>query len=413
MNSDVGTLHIVGLGKAYRRYAHPSGRILEWLGAGPRHTLTWILRNIQFKIHPGESVGLIGRNGAGKSTLLKLITGVSTPTEGTVTMTGKVAALLELGLGFHPEFTGRQNVYMQGYLQGFGREQMDALMASIVAFAEIGDYLDRPVRIYSSGMQVRLAFSVATAVRPDILIVDEALSVGDAYFQHKCFDRIRSYRAQGTTLLFVSHDPGAVKTLCDRAVLIDGGAIRLDGNPVDVLDYYNALIAPDAMDSAIRQGSQGGAGTRSGNGIVRISAADILSAGKSMRAVVAGQAVHIQVQVQAHQALPEFTVGLLIKDRLGNDVFGTNTHHMMRPLGPTLPGDVTTIDFQLPALALGPGHYSITLAAHASSDHLAGSYDWWERALVFQVLPAADIHTIGICHMPVSCQTTTCHAAPQ
>jgi lipopolysaccharide transport system ATP-binding protein len=409
----MGTLNVDCVGKAYRRYAHPGGRMLEWLGSGPRHSLTWILRNVNLKVRAGESVGLIGRNGAGKSTLLKLITGVSTPTEGSVTMTGKVAALLELGLGFHPEFTGRQNVYMQGYLQGLGQTQMDALMGSIAAFAEIGDYLDRPVRIYSSGMQVRLAFSVATAMRPDILIVDEALSVGDAYFQHKCFDRIRSYRAQGTTLLFVSHDPGAVKTLCDRAVLIDGGGIHLDGNPADVLDYYNALIAPDAIDSAIRQGSPEGAGTRSGNGAIRILEADILSGGKSMRALVAGQAASIHLQVQVNQQLRDFTIGLLIKDRLGNDVFGTNTHHMMQTLGPALPGDIKNIVFKFPALALGPGHYSITLAAHASSDHLAGSYDWWERAVVFQVLPASDIHTIGICHMPVTCQLIADHVATQ
>lgn len=400
----MGILTVSGLGKAYRQYSHPSGRLLEWLGARPRHTLTWILRDINLKIGAGESVGLIGRNGAGKSTLLKLITGVSVPTEGTATLDGTVAALLELGLGFHSEFTGRQNAYMQGYLQGLSHEQVDALMPAIAAFAEIGGYLDRPVRIYSSGMQVRLAFSVATALRPDILIVDEALAVGDAYFQHKCFDRIRSYRAQGTTLLFVSHDPGAVKSLCDRAVLIDGGTIVLDGKPADVLDHYNALIAPQAVDSAIRQGMPSGSGTRSGNGAVRIHQADILSGGNSTRALVAGQAACIQLRLQAHQQLEDFTVGLLIKDRLGNDIFGTNTHHMMLPLGPIVAGESKDIAFDFPALALGPGHYSVTLAMHASSDHLAGNYDWWERALVFQVMPAEGAHTIGTCHMPFTCR---------
>lgn len=403
----MGTLNITGLGKAYRQYKHPSGRILEWLGAGSRHTLTWVLRDINLQIKPGESVGLVGRNGAGKSTLLKLITGVSAPTEGSASLTGRVSALLELGLGFHPEFTGRQNVYMQGYLQGLSQAQIDELMPSIAAFAEIGDYLERPVRIYSSGMQVRLAFSVATALRPDILIVDEALAVGDAYFQHKCFDRIRSYRKQGTTLLFVSHDPGAVKSLCDRAVLIEGGGIVLDGKPADVLDYYNALIATQAVDSAIREGTPGGSGIRSGSGAVRIRHADMLSGGKSMRAIVAGQAASIHLQLDMHQALADFTVGLLIKDRLGNDVFGTNTHHMFEVLGPVTSGERKELYFDFPALALGPGHYSVTLAAHASSDHLAGNYDWWERALVFQVVPAEGIHTIGICHMPLSFRQET------
>ncbi len=399
----MGTVTIAGLGKAYRQYKHPSGRLLEWLGAGSHHTERWILRNLNLNISAGESVGLIGRNGAGKSTLLKLVTGVSIPTEGSVALNGRVASLLELGLGFHPEFTGRQNVYMQGSLQGWSREQIDSLMSAIIEFAEIGDYFDRPVRIYSSGMQVRLAFSIATAVSPDILIVDEALAVGDAYFQHKCFNRIRDYRAAGTTLLFVSHDPGAVKTLCDRAVLIDGGRFVLDGKPADVLDYYNALISGEAIDSAIREGMpDSDSGTRSGNGAVRIVQADILSAGKSMRAIVAGEAISIQLRVQAHRHLKDFTVGLLIKDRLGNDVFGTNTHHMFEALGPIAPGECKDICFEFPSLAMGPGHYSITLAAHASADHLAGNYDWWERALVFQVMPAKGVHTIGICHMPLT-----------
>lgn len=407
MSFKVGTLIINGLGKAYRQYQHPGGRLLEWLGSRPRHTLTWILRDINLQINPGESVGLIGRNGAGKSTLLKLITGVSTPTEGSARLTGSVGALLELGLGFHAEFTGRQNVYMQGYLQGLSHSQIDDLMPSIAAFAEIGDYLERPVRIYSSGMQVRLAFSVATALRPDILIVDEALAVGDAYFQHKCFDRIRTYRQEGTTLLFVSHDPGAVKSLCDRAVLIDDGRIALDGKPADVLDYYNALIAPQAVDHAIREGTPDGGGIRSGSGAIRIRQADILSDGKSMRALMAGQPASIHLHLEVQQPLADFTVGLLIKDRLGNDVFGTNTHHMCQTLGPVAPGQDKELHFDFSSLALGPGHYSVTLAAHASSDHLAGNYDWWERALVFQIIPAEGAHTIGICHMPLTFRQQT------
>ncbi len=406
----MGTVTISGLGKAYRHYPHPGARLLEWLGAGQQHQLKWILRGIHLRVRPGESVGLIGRNGAGKSTLLKLITGVSSPTEGSVCLQGSVASLLELGLGFHPEFTGRQNVYMQGSLQGWSHAQIDRLIPSVIDFAEIGDYFDRPVRIYSSGMQVRLAFSIATAVNPDILIVDEALAVGDAYFQHKCFERIRSYRNQGTTLLFVSHDPGAVKTLCDRAVLIDHGSFVMDGNPADVLDYYNALIAPADIDSAIREGAPDGSGTRSGNGAVHMAEVDLWCAGKSIRAIVAGAAIRIALSLQVRQHLADFTVGLLIKDRLGNDVFGTNTHHMQQHLGPVDKGDSRDVFFDFPCLALGSGHYSVTLAVHAGIEHLAGNYDWWERALVFQVMPSPGIHTIGICHMPVTCEIRTAEA---
>lgn len=399
----MGSLTITSLGKAYREYGHPTGRILEWFGAAPRHNLRWILRDIQLTIKPGESVGLVGRNGAGKSTLLKLISGVSTPTEGHVTATGRVSALLELGMGFHHEFTGRQNAYMQGYLQGMSRAEVAAIMPEIAAFAEIGEYLDRPIRIYSSGMLLRLAFSVATAVRPDILIVDEALAVGDAYFQHKCFDRIRNYRNNGTTLLFVSHDPGAVKSLCDRAVLIEGGGVVRDGAPADVIDYYNALIAPDAAHAAIQATSDISRGTRSGNGKIRIQEVDLLAEGASRRAVTSGQAVSIRIVIEGNDSLEDFTLGILIKDRLGNDVFGTNTFHLQQPLGPIEYRQRKEVTFCFPSLSLGSGHYTVTLAVHASSDHLAGSYDWWERALVFQVMAPEGSHTIGVCHMPVQC----------
>jgi lipopolysaccharide transport system ATP-binding protein len=198
----MGSIHVAGLGKAYKQYPNRWSRLAEWLlpAGGPRHKLKWVLQDVSFQVAPGEAVGLIGINGAGKSTLLKLITGTTQPTTGGVQMQGKVAALLELGMGFHPDFSGRQNVVMAGQLLGLSIEEIAQLMPQIEAFADIGDYIDQPVRVYSSGMQMRLAFSVATARRPDILIVDEALSVGDAYFQHKSFDRIRQFRKEGTTL---------------------------------------------------------------------------------------------------------------------------------------------------------------------------------------------------------------------
>ena len=411
----MGRIQVNNLGKAYKQYPGRWSRLAEWLTPGNtvRHQLKWVLQDINFNVEPGEAVGIIGMNGAGKSTLLKLITGTAQSTIGQVSISGRVAALLELGMGFHPDFTGRQNAIMAGQLLGMTAQEVTDHMPQIEAFAEIGEYIDSPVRVYSSGMQVRLAFSVATARRPDVLIVDEALSVGDAYFQHKCFARVRSYQAQGTTLLFVSHDPGAVKTLCDRAILIDRGTIRLDGNPADVLDYYNALIAPDAIDTAIREGTPNGNGTRSGSGVVRILEADLLNEKKSIRALVAGQPASVHLRLQARQPLEDFTIGLLIKDRLGNDVFGTNTHHMLQTLGPVAVGEIKDLFFDFPSLALGPGHYSITLAAHASSDHLAGNYDWWERALVFQVMPAQGIRTIGLCHMPLTCHQQAVHVESQ
>ncbi|EHC7968982.1 ABC transporter ATP-binding protein, partial [Escherichia coli] len=202
------------------------------------HSKKWVLRNISFTINPGESVGIVGVNGAGKSTLLKLLTGTTQPTEGTIQICGRVAALLELGMGFHPDFTGRQNVYMSGLMMGLSREQISHLMPEIESFADIGNYIDQPVRIYSSGMQMRLAFSVATAYRPDILIVDEALSVGDSRFQAKCFSRIAEFKKAGTTLLLVSHSASDIVRHCDRAIFLKNGSIELDGSSRDVTNRY-------------------------------------------------------------------------------------------------------------------------------------------------------------------------------
>src|SRR5699024_10609618 len=285
-------LHVRNVSKIYKRYPHKWARLNEWITSQKRHEGLWVLRNIHFDVAPGEAVGIIGINGAGKSTLLKIITGTTQPTTGTVEVGGRIAALLELGMGFHPDFTGRQNVYMAGQLAGLSSAQITTLMPEIESFAEIGDYLDQPVRVYSSGMQVRLAFSVATCIRPDVLIVDEALSVGDAYFQHKSFNRIREFREQGTTLLIVSHDRGAIQSLCDRAILLDQGAVIKDGAPEEVMDFYNALIAEKENSTVrIKQLNDGKVQTSSGTGEARVEEIVLLNAkGEVVEVVGVGEA---------------------------------------------------------------------------------------------------------------------------
>jgi lipopolysaccharide transport system ATP-binding protein len=236
----MGSITVTNLGKAYKKYPNRRARLLDWLlpMEKPSYELHWVLKDINFVVNPGEAVGIIGMNGAGKSTLLKMITGTTQPTCGSVHIQGRMAALLELGMGFHPDFTGRQNAFMAGQLLGLTSEEITALMPEIEAFAEIGEYIDQPVRVYSSGMQVRLAFAVATAKRPDILIVDEALSVGDAYFQSKCFERINAFKKDGTTLLIVSHAVGEIVKHCSRALLIKEGRILLDSSAREVTNKY-------------------------------------------------------------------------------------------------------------------------------------------------------------------------------
>ncbi len=397
----MGHLRVTKLGKAYRRYARQSGRLLEWLGLGAQHELKWILRDINFEIQRGEAVGLIGVNGAGKSTLLKLIAGTARPTTGQITVNGRITALLELGMGFHADFTGRENVLMSARIAGIPASDLAAVMAAVEEFAEIGDYIDQPVRTYSSGMQVRLAFSVATAVRPDILIVDEALSVGDTYFQHKSFDLIRRFLAEGTTLLFVSHSAASVKSICTRAILLDQGSIVCDDAPDKVLDYYNALIARSHAEYEIRQLATKGGGqvTRSGNGEARIDKLELIVGQEPVNAMLSGQPAVIRVTGTSRVPLDQITVGILLRDRLGNDVFGTNTMHHGSS-APRREGERFCAEFRFASLPLGSGSYSITAALHSLDNHIAGNYDWWDRALVFEVL-AQGPESVGVCRLPV------------
>ncbi len=384
-----GSIHVAHLGKAYKRYPNHRARLLEWLlpFAGARHQLIHVLQDVSFRIEPGQALGIIGINGAGKSTLLKLITGTAAASSGTVSMHGRVAAMLELGMGFHPDFSGRQNVFMAGQLIGLTVAELTALMPEIEAFAEIGDYIDQPVRVYSSGMQMRLAFAVATAKRPDVLIVDEALSVGDAYFQHKSFERIRAFRAEGTTLLIVSHDKSAIQSVCDRAILLDGGRVTKEGPPEEIMDYYNAMIA-EKENRTVRQETtdSGKVQTISGTGEATVADIALLNAAGE-RVEVAGSAspVTLRVTVAIHAAIPNLTLGIRIKDRLGQNIFGSNTHHMGTPIGAVAAGEALTVEFRFP-LNLGPGSYSVATALHSADTHLVDNYEWRDLALVFNVL---------------------------
>ncbi|MBP0049720.1 ABC transporter ATP-binding protein [Marinobacterium sp. AK62] len=399
----MGAVRVSDIGKAYRQYPSRWARLKEWLipGQGVRHELHWVLRGVSFEVRPGEAVGVIGVNGAGKSTLLKLITGVSHPTEGSVEVVGRVSAMLELGMGFHPDFTGRENVIMAGQLLGFSARTMADLMPSIEEFAEIGEYIDQPVRVYSSGMQMRLAFSVATVQRPDLLIVDEALSVGDAYFQHKSFQRIREYRDAGTTLLMVSHDKGAIQSICDRALLLDGGRIAMEGDPESVMDYYNALLARREDQNIDRQPVAGErVQTRSGNGAASILKVQLLGAkGEPVENVKVGQEVSMRVQVRVDRPLPELVVGFLIKDRLGQPVFGTNTHHLGKSLTELPAGRTLAFQFNFCA-CLGAGHYAVSVALHTADNHLENNFDWLDMALMFNVISTGVPEFSGVAWLP-------------
>lgn len=404
----MGTINVTGLGKAYKQYPNRWSRLLEWMDPRSKkhHQMRWVIKDVNFALESGDALAIIGLNGAGKSTLLKMITGTTRPTEGEIRTVGSIAPLLELGIGFHPDFTGRQNVYLAGQLLGYSRDDVDRLMPEIEAFAEIGDYIDKPVRIYSSGMQVRLAFSLATARRPDILIVDEALSVGDAYFQHKCFDRIRSMSAQGTSLLFVSHDPGAIRNLCRRALLLNRGTVEFEGSPDEVLDYYNAMLASTELNRLTKPDAATGRGMRSGTQEVVIESLRLLQDGKVTRLFTAGGSMSIEVNLRCTAAIGEFTLGLSIRDMFGNAILGTNTEMLQKNLHATREGSRIRANFIIADLGIGAGSYSISLAAHDPRSHVVSNYDWWDKAAIFEIYQSPNDVVAGLCRLPIAFEST-------
>ncbi|HBZ95669.1 MAG TPA: sugar ABC transporter ATP-binding protein [Pseudomonas sp.] len=400
-------LQITNLGKVFRQYRRERHRVLSWLGIPtPGAEEHWALRDISFTLGAGETVGLIGLNGAGKSTLLKIITGTLKPTLGSLAVRGRIAAILELGMGFHPDLSGRQNVYHVAGLMGYTAGQVNELIDDIHAFSEIGEYIDQPVRTYSSGMQVRLAFAVATAWRPDILIVDEALSVGDAYFQHKSFERIRQFSREGTTILLVSHDKQAIQSICDRAILLEHGRVVMQGEPDQVMDYYNAMLAAH-QEQKITYDPQAKA-LLSGTGELVFGDISLLADGRPVEKIDVGQRVHLRVTAHCKQAVPDVVIGFLIKDRYGQDVFGTNTRHLQQIAEAPQAGQQLCWDFEFDA-SIGPGTYSITLALHSRNGHIDRNYAWQERAIMFEVINQSHPEFAGVAWLGANLECTQHH----
>ncbi|MDQ7978068.1 ABC transporter ATP-binding protein [Paraburkholderia sp. SARCC-3016] len=378
--------------KRFEIYEHPRDQLKQFLlprmqrlmGRAPHQYFKefWALRNVSLTIGRGESFGIVGLNGSGKSTLLQMIAGTLTPTLGKITTEGRVAALLELGSGFNPEFSGRENVYMNGALLGFSREQVAERMESIQSFADIGDHFDRPLLTYSSGMQMRVAFAVATAFDPDILIIDEALAVGDAYFQQKCFHRMERFKERGGTLLFVSHDANTVKHLCDRAVLISHGKVVTTGAPKSVIDLYHGLIARKNDQSGgevqVLQSEQLALPQDSGftwDAEAKWTKATTTTSNKQAELVdvklldeTGAEVTHIESESELTvqyvvRLLKDFerpAFGLIIRDRVGRSIFETSTYAMRLEERPIASGSLVKVRFQL-EFNLRVGHYSFSV----------------------------------------------------
>lgn len=388
-NSPPVVLEVSRLGKAYFSYRSEWQRLASFFGFSRfKPTLHRALEEVSFKVHAGEAIGLVGRNGAGKSTLLKLITQVSRPTQGSLSTQGRIAAILELGMGFNFDLSGRANVFYAGALLGYSRDELEVCLPWIEEFSELGDYFNSPLRTYSSGMQMRLAFAIATAIRPDILIVDEALSVGDVYFQHKCFERIRDFRAQGTALLFVSHDPTAVLALCERAIFLEGGRVIKDSNAEEVLDFYNAFIAKKEGEE-IQQVwlDSGRVQTISGTGEARVIDLRLHSANNGIEAnsFNVGDLAELRATIEVFEDIERLVFGFGIKSRLGQVMYGTNTWLTRQTITHAKRGEKYRFTLRFP-LALGVGSYSIQTSLSSSETHLENNYEWRDLALIFKLI---------------------------
>jgi len=430
MSSDT-VLRVNNVGKCYEMYDAPHHRLFQtlWHGRKQFYKEFWALRNVSFEVKRGECVGIIGRNGSGKSTLLQVIAGTLAPTDGSVEVNGKVSALLELGSGFSPEFTGRENVYMNGAILGLSKAQIDEKFDEIAAFADIGEFIEQPVKIYSSGMYMRLAFAIAINVDPDILIIDEALAVGDARFASRCMNKIKEFQESGVSILFVSHDTETVKRICDHSLVLDRGQVVNRGLSADMVNWYIAFLTNDfdlektmkmEQEAACQAEAPLAIATenesqktqpqtvspppkvkvdcridraqhpeftyfRHGDGNARIVSAGLYDDnGKSIEYAMLGQHIQFQVEVEFNADLPYHIIGMHIRDNRGTDIIAVNTFQEQLNVPPVKIGDRLSYTFKIP-IELRPGNYSISSTVAYDQTKMEW-LDWVDNILLFCIV---------------------------
>jgi ABC-type polysaccharide/polyol phosphate transport system ATPase subunit len=411
-------IEVQNVSKVYPLYRRPIDRLLEILpGAGTsRHADFHALRDISLTVHRGEVAAFVGPNGSGKSTLLQIICGVMQPTSGRVRTKGRIASLLELGAGFNPELTGVENVWINAEVMGLSRSRIAEVFPRIEAFAGIGEFIHRPVKEYSSGMYVRLAFATAIHVEPEILVVDEALAVGDAVFSNRCIRKFEEFRQQGVTILFVSHDLGLVKQLADRAWFLHHGEVKATGDPADVVNrYIGMVLAPETASQETP--SRPAAGTpvpvahsfRHGDGSSTIEEVELTDQrGTSLRLVQAGEPMKVRLTVRFHKQVREPMVGILLRNRNGIDVFGTNTKVAGVALPAAEPGEAIQCEFEF-ACNLPRNDYTLTVA---SQNQDGTSQDWRDDVLSFSVANPRDIAGLVDLQTGIRCERLATLSTP-
>lgn len=386
--------------KTFKLYHRPADRLRELVFRRPYHTPYTALDNISFQVRPGETLGIIGRNGAGKSTLMKILNNVLLPDSGTVISHGRVTALLELGTGFDASMSGLQNIRANGLLLGMTEAEVVRRRDAIIDFAELGQFIDEPLRTYSSGMTMRLAFAIAIHADPETFLIDEALSVGDGNFQQKCMRRIREFRQDGGAIIFVSHDLNAVKMICDEVMVLDHGKMVTQAAPEEAVNHYNQILAGEHRDKDTLSGRDSGYGSYK----VKISCAEATGKKSGGDILSSGEELILGVEMESDIDVAALTLGMMIRDRFGQDIFGTNSHFMDFPIS-IKAREKCKITLTMP-MSLAPGKYTITLALHEGADHTNECYHWWDNALHFEVSGIKGHNFSGICNLNPSIQVS-------
>ena len=408
------------ISKAYKLFDSRKDRIREFFGIGHKqyHREHYALRDVSFEVKKGETVGIIGTNGAGKSTMLKIITGVLSPSAGEITVDGRISALLELGAGFNGEYTGMENIYLNGTMIGFSKKEIDEKLEDILSFAEIGEFVHQPVKTYSSGMFVRLAFAVAINIEPEILIVDEALSVGDAFFQVKCYHKFEEFRKQGRTIVFVSHDLSSIKKYCDRVILLDKGTKLDEGSPREMIDLYKKTIAAsrgakqiaNAAEELKKKKEEGRSPEESGetglwrekmeenpecssygNGAAQIIDYCVTDQnGMITNVLTAGEEYAIRVKVEFFQPVSDPIMSVTFRDKQGTVICGTNTMYQNVDTGDVEPGEIRVVTFRQKMVLKG-GEYLLCLGCTGFPSGIFTVYHRLYETCLIQVVSDQDM----------------------
>lgn len=392
-------LEVKNITKIYKIYKNNVDRLKEVFLNKPYHKEFISNNNINFDLYEGETLGIIGVNGAGKSTILKIIAGVINPSSGEVLRHGRVTALLELGTGFNDELSGYENIFLNGTLIGMTQKECEQKADNIIAFSELGDYIYEPIKTYSSGMKMRLAFSIAIYSEPQILIVDEALSVGDAHFAAKCTKALRERKEQKMSIIYVSHDLNSLKLLCDRVILLNHGTVVEEGKPENVINSYNFLIAKlnDNEEKISIQNVQ-----NNSFGTFEVEIVDVCIKGEKSNSNVisSGEVANIEIKIVSRKDISNMTIGIMLRDKFGQDIFGTNTYH--HKLNIDFKADCEYLcSYKMP-LNIGSGKYSITAALHSQDTHLSNCSHWLDHAAGFEVAGIEGNIFIGLCRLQPS-----------